>query len=108
MSRWSALWMSRMVGTLTIIGRVLACGVSLRGGVGACWLMFDGRAPVEVTTTFATTVDDVAAAWVLVMDRVDLVGGDPQVVVNPVRWFVDDGEEFVRRFEVSVSGMVEE
>ena len=35
--------MSRMVGTLTIIGRVLACGVSLRGGVSACWLMFDVR-----------------------------------------------------------------
>jgi len=30
------------------------------------------------------------------------------VVVNPVRWFVGDEEESVRRFEVSVSGMVEE
>ena len=100
-----------MVGTLTIIGRVLACGVSLRGGVLACWLMLDVQQepmPVEVTTTFATVVDDMAAAWAFVMGRVDLVGGDPQVVVNPVRWFMGDEEESVRRFEVSVSGMVEE
>jgi len=68
----------------------------------------EGAMPVEVTTTFATVVDDMAAAWAFVMGRVDLVGGDPQVVVNPVRWFVGDGEESARRFEVSVSGMVEE
>ena len=75
-------------------------------------------APVKVTTTFATVVDDMAAAWSFIMAKVDLVGDDPQVVVNPVSCFLplemalgvvgDDEFGVVRRFEVSVSGMVEE
>ena len=75
-------------------------------------------APVKVTTTFATVVDDMAAAWSFIMAKVDLVGDNPQVVVNPVSCFLpvemalgvvgDDEFGVVRRFEVSVSGMVEE
>jgi hypothetical protein len=72
--------------------------------------------PVQVTTTFETLVDDMAEAWVFVMGRVDLVGDSPEVLVRPVSCFVatvgDDGVDvdggLVRKFEVSVSGMVEE
>ena len=67
--------------------------------------------PVEVTTTFATSVDDLAAAWAFVMAKVDQVGPDPRITVSPI-WTISasagDDEEPPRRFEVSVSGMVHE
>lgn len=62
----------------------------------------DGRTPVEVTTRHVTTTADLADAWVFVMERVDLVGPDPQVSITP-EWTGD-----ARRFMVEVSGMVEE
>ena len=32
-------------------------------------------APVKVTTTFATVVDDMAAAWSFIMAKVEVLGG---------------------------------
>lgn len=61
---------------------------------------------VEVTTKFATTVDDLTAAWAFVMDHIDQLGPDPSIAINPF-WTIIDGAEQGRRFEVVVSGMVE-
>jgi hypothetical protein len=74
--------------------------------------------PVEVTTKYVTTVDDLPAAWVFIMDRLDKVGPDPQIKINPI-WVIPvgdmidglEGEDVSaekRQFEVVVSGMVEE
>lgn len=77
--------------------------------------MSDTRAPVEVTTRFATTVDDLPAAWAFVMARIDTVGPDPSIKITPV-WTIsvqdmgddepDDG--YPRHFSVVVEGMVPE
>jgi len=65
--------------------------------------------PVEVTTRYATTVTGLAAAWQFVMSRIDAVGPDPRVEISPIWETHDPGvEPWERRFEVVVSGMVEE
>lgn len=76
-------------------------------------------APVEVTTRYVSTVDDLPAAWAFVMARLDSVGPDPSVSIRPIR-IVDvaemhdafDGHEttsgWTRQFEVVVEGMVAE
>ena len=73
------------------------------------------RTPIEVTTRYATTVDDLTAAWAFVMDRIDAVGDSPSVTISPV-WTIsvsdmgDDEPEggYPRHFSVVVEGMVEE
>lgn len=71
-------------------------------------------APIEVTTRYATTVDDLPAAWAFVMDRLDSVGPDPSIDIKPLwSWSVhdmddDDAPTPPRQFEVVVSGMVKE
>ena len=67
------------------------------------------RTPVEVTTRYATTVDDLHAAWAFVMARLDSVGPDPSIHISPV-WTISSGDDEYqpRRFEVVVEGMVEE
>lgn len=71
-------------------------------------------APIEVTTRYATTVDDLTAAWAFVMDRLDRVGPDPTVEISPFWAFnIHDGlegrdETPARQFSVVVSGMVPE
>lgn len=63
-------------------------------------------APIEVTTRYATSVDELADAWAFVMAHVDKVGADPYIGIKPL-W--SSGDDFTqRRFEVVVSGMVEE
>lgn len=69
--------------------------------------------PIEVTTRYATSVDDLPAAWAFVMDHVDKVGPDPSIHIKPL-WVVSvhdmDRDEpeggWPRRFEVVVEGMV--
>lgn len=70
--------------------------------------------PIEVTTRYATTVDDLAAAWAFVMDRLDHVGPDPKVEISPA-WTISvhdmdayEDRPYPRRFSVVVSGMVRE
>ncbi len=73
-------------------------------------------APVEVTTRYVTTVDDLASAWAFVMDHLDhldRLGPDPEVHIKPI-WIMNvhevlDGSEErpARQFEVVVSGMVQ-
>lgn len=72
-------------------------------------------APIEVTTRYATSVPDLASAWAFVMARIDTVGPDPKITINPIwRISVQDmdsdypGREYPRVFEVVVSGMVRE
>lgn len=62
---------------------------------------------VERTVTFATVVDDLSEAWAFIMARLDGLGLSPSMTISPL-WEYGEGEESVRRFEVSVSGMVEE
>lgn len=65
-------------------------------------------ASIEVTTRYATCVDDLTAAWSFVMDRLDRVGPDPRVHIEP-RWEPHDDPDHHRRyFEVTVDGTVEE
>lgn len=71
-------------------------------------------APIEVTTRYATTVDDLGAAWAFVMDKLDHVGPDPEVKISPL-WIMsvrdmdrEDMDRPPRQFSVVVSGMVEE
>jgi len=69
------------------------------------------NAPIEVTTRYATSVDDLTTAWAFVMEHVDLVGPDPSVEISP-HWIIsmsdmgDDNINPPRRFSVVVSGMV--
>lgn len=62
-------------------------------------------APIEVTTKYVTSVEDLPAAWGFVMTHVDRVGADPHIEIHPIWWYDDDGSRG-RRFEVVVSGMV--
>lgn len=69
-------------------------------------------APVEVTMRYATSVDGLPAAWAFVMARLDSVGPDPRITISPI-WTAregldEEGQEWPRRFEVVVEGMVEE
>lgn len=76
------------------------------------------NAPIEVTTKYATTVDDLPAAWAFVMERLDLVGPDPHIEIRPIQTFAvgdmidgldgHDAGPWPRQFEVVIDGMVEE
>lgn len=76
------------------------------------------HAPVEVTTRYVTSVDDLPAAWAFVMDKVDKVGPHPRVEIRPISTIgvgdmqdALDGHEdesWRRIFEVVVEGMVHE
>lgn len=66
-------------------------------------------APVEVTTRYVTTVDELGDAWAFVMAHLDCLGPDPRIVVKPV-WIsspldMDLDIQVPRRFEVLVEGM---
>lgn len=62
--------------------------------------------PIEVTRKYATTVPELTDAFAFVMARIDDVGPDPQVQISP---FWSSSDDFTgRKFEVVVSGMVEE
>lgn len=67
-------------------------------------------APIEITTRYATSVDDLTDAWAFVMDKLDSVGPDPTVRISPIWTFstadVDTDQRPPRRFEVVVEGMV--
>jgi hypothetical protein len=69
-------------------------------------------APVERTTRYATSVDDLGEAWAFVMSRIDSVGPDPTVTIKPY-WRIavglpgDETPPSERRFEVLVEGMEE-
>lgn len=68
------------------------------------------RSATERTTKYATTVDDLADAWVFVMEHLPDVGNDPTVVITPrwiSTWNSTPDTPTVRTFEVAVSGMVE-
>lgn len=72
--------------------------------------MPETRTPVEATLRYATTVDDLPAAWAFVMDRLDLLGPSPSITISPC-WRIsdtDDDGDSSRHFEVVVSGMTEE
>lgn len=67
-------------------------------------------APVEVTTRYVTTVDELPDAWAFVMERLDSVGPDPTVIIKPL-WIyspadMDSDHRAPRQFEVTVEGMV--
>lgn len=69
--------------------------------------------PVEITTKYVTTVDELPEAWAFVMERLESVGPDPHIVIKPVRIYGwndigDDNYVAPRQFEVVVSGMVNE
>lgn len=64
------------------------------------------RAPVEMTTRFATTVPTMQAAWVFVMEHLELVGPMPSIEITSVVR-VGDGDEDEVVFTVVVRGMVE-
>lgn len=70
--------------------------------------MANTRSPVEMTTKYATTVNELADAWAFVMSKIDQVGPDPSIAINPVWTIRDDEGEYPRHFEVSVLGMVHE
>lgn len=63
---------------------------------------------VERTVRYATTVDSLPAAWAFVMERLDEMGSDPSIQIDP-QWVVSsDPDEHGREFVVVISGMVEE
>jgi hypothetical protein len=68
--------------------------------------------PVEVTTRYVTTVDDLPEAWAFIMGHLDTVGPDPTIQIKPL-WIIsagdigEDQERPPRQFEVLVEGMVE-
>lgn len=68
-------------------------------------------APVEVTTTYTTTVDEITDALAFVMAKLDLVGPAPAIAIDPIGVLSAtsfDDDEWVTKFEVVVSGMVPE
>ena len=69
--------------------------------------------PIEVTTRYVTTVNELSEAWRFVMDRLEVVGPDPAVSIRPIRIMsvsdaLADRDEPSRQFEVTVEGMVQE
>jgi len=60
--------------------------------------------PVEVTTRYATSVDDLPSAWAFVMEKIDHVGPAPSIEIQPY-WELEDDS---RRFSVVVSGTIED
>ncbi len=72
--------------------------------------MPDTKPPIERTTKYATSVDDLADAWAFIMERLDAVGPDPQITISPIWSFsassLDVEQDPPRRFEVSVSGTI--
>ena len=68
--------------------------------------MAETTAPVERTLRYASSVEDLTAAWAFVMEYVDHVGPNPSIEITPF-WSSDD--DFTgRRFTTVVSGMVTE
>lgn len=73
-------------------------------------------APIEVTTQYATTVDDLPAAWAFVMEHVDHaeVGPNPSIEISPLWSYSvhdmdnDDAPTPPRQFSVVVSGMIDD
>lgn len=74
---------------------------------------------VEVTTKYATTVDDIPAAFSFIMSKIDTVGPNPRISISPIHVqpvslveMMEDPDEdhgtWKREFEVVVSGMVEQ
>lgn len=67
-------------------------------------------APIEVTTRYATTVDDLPSAWAFVMDHVDRVGADPSITISPFWSYSvhdmgdDDAPTPPRQFSVVADG----
>lgn len=69
-------------------------------------------APIEVTTKYVTSVDDLTAAWAFVMEYVDKVGPKPRITISPKSIYAwaeigDDDARPVELFEVLVEGMTE-
>lgn len=64
-------------------------------------------APVEVTTKYVTTVDDLPGAWAFVMEYLDRAGDRPSITISPLSVSVD-GDEWTEHFEVVVSGRTKE
>lgn len=71
--------------------------------------------PIEVTTRYATSVDELADAWAFVMAHLDHpgVGPDPRITISPIWTYSsheigDENYRAPRRFEVVVSGMIHE
>lgn len=62
-------------------------------------------APIERTTRYATSVDDLGEAWAFVMSHIDSLGESPSVAIKPY-WRVFETDT-LRRFEVVVEGMEE-
>jgi hypothetical protein len=70
-------------------------------------------APVEITTTYVTSVATLPEAWAFVMEHIDKLGPRPTVRVDPrtiyaVNEIGDDDARGESLFEVLVSGMREE
>lgn len=70
------------------------------------------RSATERTVKYATTVDDLTDAWAFVMQYVEEVGPSPQITISPmwqIEWDgIGEAPPSDRRFEVAISGMVEE
>jgi hypothetical protein len=58
---------------------------------------------IHHSTTVATSVPTLTAAWAFVMEHIDAVGDAPSVHIGPV-WNMDDE----LHFEVAVSGTKDE
>lgn len=67
--------------------------------------MNDERPPIEKTTKFATTVQGLDEAFSFVMGKLDQVDDVLNINITPIWSSADDFE--TKRFEVSISGMVE-
>lgn len=63
------------------------------------------RAPLEMTTRYATSVDSLSDAWEFVMDHLEKVGDAPSVAISP-EWSSEDDFRTCY-FTVVVSGTVE-
>lgn len=60
---------------------------------------------IERTTRYATTADELADAWAVVMTYLERVGPNPTIKISPF-WSSDD-DFSTRRFSVVVEGMQE-
>lgn len=69
------------------------------------------ESPTEYTARYAKVVATVQDAFAFVMAHMEMVGGDPQIAIDPV-WVCErvdpltGDHESVRQFEVAVSGMI--